>query len=146
MVDLVSILAVSFGLAVVLGYGIVRIGKGQTDQLIKFSSGQHEELVELTKQVKTTDIPSAKIVERLVSLERRQEALEKDVIDRMKVVAQRERRIRDMQDSDDEMVSPEQIDEGKRILAGAPAPAAGSNGTENSEEDQLDWIRQFTRR
>jgi len=145
MIDLVSVLAVSFGLAVALGYGIVRIGRGQTAQLIKFSSGQHDELVEISKQVKNTDIPSSKIVERLVSLERRQEALEKDVIDRMKVVAQRERRIKQMQDGDEDLVSPEQIDEGKRILAGSPAQVS-SNGTENSEEDQLDWVRQFSRR
>ena len=96
MIDLVSIFALSFGLAVVLGYAIVKIGRGQTEQLIKFSSGQHDELVELTRQVKDTDTPSAKIVERLISLERRQEALEKDVIDRMKVVSQRERRIKEM--------------------------------------------------
>ena len=145
MIDLVSIFALSFGLAVVLGYAIVKIGRGQTEQLIKFSSGQHDELVELTRQVKDTDTPSAKIVERLISLERRQEALEKDVIDRMKVVSLRERRIKEMQEGDEGLVSPEQIDEGKRILAGSP-PQVSSNGTENSEDDQLDWIRQFTRR
>lgn len=113
-------------------------------QLISSSTemqGKWDEILE--KLDKGTDRTSAEIIERLVSIERRQTNLEKDVVDRMKVVAQRERRISAMQGDDDEQPTPEQLEMGRAQLAAA---AGAQNGEiQTNEEDQLDYVRQLIR-
>ena len=144
MLDVTTFLVLGFVYTVLSGYALVALTRShrQTGKQLGLTL---DKVVEIQEQSgKGTDTASAEIIEELESLKRRQTNLEKDVVDRMKIVAQRERRIVErMSGDEDDEASPEQIEEGRRLLSTA---GNGNAQPEPSDQnDQLDWVRSHLR-